>query len=73
MGAAGDLAALREAFGGVVVGPGDAGYDAARVVQGGAIARVPDDATAFSGRSGSAWIGAEVFWEDPADDDASIS
>jgi hypothetical protein len=41
--------------------------------QGGAIARVPDDATAFSGRSGAAWIGAEVLWEDPADDDEFVS
>jgi FAD/FMN-containing dehydrogenase len=36
---------------------------------GGAIARVPDDATAFTGRSGAFWIAAETLWDDPARDD----
>ena len=36
---------------------------------GGAIARVPEDATAFTGRSGSFWLAAETLWDDPARDD----
>jgi FAD/FMN-containing dehydrogenase len=36
---------------------------------GGAIARVPEDATAFPGRQAPIWIGAEAVW-DVADDDA---
>ncbi len=36
---------------------------------GGAIARVPDDATAFTGRSGAFWLAAETLWDDPARDD----
>ncbi len=36
---------------------------------GGAIARVPDDATAFTGRSGAFWLAAETQWHDPARDD----
>jgi FAD/FMN-containing dehydrogenase len=30
-----------------------------------AIARVPEDATAFTGRSGAHWLAAEIFWDDP--------
>ena len=37
---------------------------------GGAIGRVPDDATAFAGRTAPYWIGAEATWDDPAEDDA---
>jgi FAD/FMN-containing dehydrogenase len=36
---------------------------------GGAIARVPDDATAFTGRSGAFWVAAETLWQDAARDD----
>ena len=36
---------------------------------GGAIARVPEDATAFTGRSGAFWVAAETQWHDPAKDD----
>jgi FAD/FMN-containing dehydrogenase len=37
---------------------------------GGAIATVPDDATAFTGRDASFWLAAEIEWDDPALDDA---
>jgi FAD/FMN-containing dehydrogenase len=37
---------------------------------GGAMATVPDDATAFTGRDASFWLGAEIEWDDPALDDA---
>jgi FAD/FMN-containing dehydrogenase len=40
--------------------------------QGGAIARVPDDAMAFHGRQAPFWLGVEAPWEDPALDDAHI-
>jgi FAD/FMN-containing dehydrogenase len=38
---------------------------------GGAIAAVPEDATAFTGRDAAFWIAAEAAWEDPALDEAS--
>jgi FAD/FMN-containing dehydrogenase len=38
--------------------------------QGGAIARVPEEATAFMGRHAAMWVGAEAMWEDPGQDDA---
>ena len=37
---------------------------------GGAMASVPDDATAFTGRDASFWLAAEIQWDDPALDDA---
>jgi hypothetical protein len=37
---------------------------------GGAVGRVPEDATAFAGRSAPFWIGAESMWDDPGADDA---
>ena len=37
--------------------------------QGGAMARVPVDSTAFTGRDAAFWIGLEAFWEEPARDD----
>jgi FAD/FMN-containing dehydrogenase len=30
---------------------------------------VPEDATAFTGRSGAFWLAAETLWDDPARDD----
>jgi FAD/FMN-containing dehydrogenase len=39
---------------------------------GGAIGRVPEGATAFTGRSAPYWIGAETVWDDPALDDAHV-
>jgi FAD/FMN-containing dehydrogenase len=40
--------------------------------QGGALARVPEDGTAFPGRSAPYWIGAETQWDDPGLDGAHI-
>lgn len=37
---------------------------------GGAIARVPEDATAFTGRGAMFWVAAEALWADPALDEA---
>jgi hypothetical protein len=37
---------------------------------GGALGRVPEEATAFAGRSAPVWIGAESMWDDPAQDRA---
>ena len=37
---------------------------------GGAVGRVPEDATAFQGRSAPFWVGTETMWDDPADDQA---
>ncbi len=42
-------------------------------LNGGAIARVADDATAFSGRDGLYVLNPESNWEDPADDDANVA
>ena len=39
---------------------------------GGAVARVPEEATAFAGRSAPYWIGAETEWHDPSLDAAHI-
>jgi FAD/FMN-containing dehydrogenase len=38
--------------------------------QGGAIARVPDDAMAFTGREAPFWLGVEAAWEEPSLDEA---
>jgi FAD/FMN-containing dehydrogenase len=40
--------------------------------QGGAIARVPSGAMAFTGREAAFWVGVESFWEDPARDEEYI-
>jgi FAD/FMN-containing dehydrogenase len=37
---------------------------------GGAVGRVPEEATAFQGRSAPFWVGTETMWDDPADDAA---
>ena len=37
---------------------------------GGAVGRVPEDATAFQGRSAPFWVGTETMWDEPADDRA---
>ena len=39
-------------------------------LQGGAIARVPEDAMAFTGRRAPYWLGVEAAWDGPALDDA---
>jgi FAD/FMN-containing dehydrogenase len=41
--------------------------------QGGAIARVPDEAMAFTGHKAALWVGAEALWQDPRQDDAHIA
>jgi FAD/FMN-containing dehydrogenase len=40
--------------------------------QGGATARAPEDAMAFTGRSAAFWLGAEAFWTDRKHDRAHI-
>jgi FAD/FMN-containing dehydrogenase len=40
---------------------------------GGAFARVPEDATAFSGRAAALWLITEAVWDDPAEDPARIA
>ena len=40
---------------------------------GGAIARVPSDAMAFTGRDAAYWLGVEELWEDPDLDEAHFS
>ena len=52
-------------------GPGDAGFAASG--QGGAITDLPDDATAFAGRSATLRTIAENVWEDPRDDEAAMA
>jgi FAD/FMN-containing dehydrogenase len=42
-------------------------------LQGGAIARVPDDAMAFTGRTAPFWLGVEAAWDDPSADDAHVA
>jgi hypothetical protein len=39
---------------------------------GGAVGRVPEEATAFPVRSAPFWIGAESMWDDPAQDAAHV-
>jgi hypothetical protein len=41
--------------------------------QGGAIASLPEDATAFAGREAAFWLGVENAWLDPARDGANIA
>jgi FAD/FMN-containing dehydrogenase len=55
----------------VEVAPGDDVFSV--WAQGGAMGRVPVDATAFTGRQAPFWIGAETMWDDPALDDAHIA
>lgn len=42
------------------------------MTQGGAVARVPADATAFTGRDAAFWCGVETVWDEPGRDDAHI-
>ncbi len=35
---------------------------------GGAVGRIPEEATAFQGRAAPFWVGTETMWDDPADD-----
>jgi len=40
---------------------------------GGAFGRVPEDATAFSGRGATLWLITEAVWDDPTEDPARIA
>jgi FAD/FMN-containing dehydrogenase len=40
---------------------------------GGAFGRVPEDATAFSGRDAALWLITEAVWDDPAEDPARVA
>jgi FAD/FMN-containing dehydrogenase len=51
-------------------GPGDPGFTAS--AQGGAIADLPESATAFAGRTAAFRTIAECAWEDPQDDDRAM-
>ena len=51
-------------------GPGDPGFTAS--AQGGAIADLPDSATAFAGRTATFRTIAECAWENPEDDDRAM-
>jgi FAD/FMN-containing dehydrogenase len=42
-------------------------------LNGGAMARIADEATAFSGRDGRYVVNPEANWEDPAEDDVNIA
>lgn len=53
------------------VARGPAGGSFGITVQGGAIARVPEDATAFTGREARFDLSAGTGWDDPADDDVN--
>jgi hypothetical protein len=52
------------------VAAGPAGGDFSVTVQGGAIARVAEDATAFAGRAARFDLSANANWDDAGDDDA---
>ena len=51
------------------VAGGPAGGSFSVTAQGGAIARVPEDAMAFAGRAARFDLSADASWQDPADDD----
>jgi FAD/FMN-containing dehydrogenase len=43
------------------------------ITMGGAVARIPEEATAFSGRSANWWLTTEALWHDPEDDEAHFA
>jgi FAD/FMN-containing dehydrogenase len=51
--------------------PGDCSFSIG--AWGRAIARVPDDAMAYTGRDAAFWISAEAVWEDPTGDEAHVA
>ena len=53
------------------VAGGPSGGSFGITVQGGAIGRIAEDATAFSGREARFDLSADTGWDDPADDDAN--
>jgi FAD/FMN-containing dehydrogenase len=54
----------------VAIAPGDSSFSITAL--GGAIGRVPEDATAFAGRAAAYDLSADSDWTDAADDDANI-
>ena len=50
--------------------PGGASFSI--TAQGGAIARIPDDATAFTGRAAAIDVSADSDWENPSEDEANL-
>jgi FAD/FMN-containing dehydrogenase len=50
--------------------PAGAGGEFSLWSWGGAISRIPDEATAFTGRDADFWLAAEIQWDDPALDEA---
>jgi FAD/FMN-containing dehydrogenase len=61
--------ALDDLVGLAATGPAGASFSA--TAQGGAIARVPEETTAFAGRAARFDLSADSNWEDKADDDAN--
>jgi FAD/FMN-containing dehydrogenase len=53
----------------VAAGPGESSFSV--TAQGGAIGRVPEDATAYTGRAARFDLSADSTWDDPALDDAN--
>ena len=62
--------ALDEVVDLVATGPGAASFSITAL--GGAIGRVPEDATAYAGRAAAFDLSADSDWKDPADDAANI-
>jgi FAD/FMN-containing dehydrogenase len=60
--------ALEELVDMIAVAPGEGTFSVTAL--GGAIGRVPEDATAFAGRASAFDLSADGTWTDPADDDA---
>jgi FAD/FMN-containing dehydrogenase len=63
-----DPAVLDDLLDLVAIAPGDGSFSVTAL--GGAIARQPDDATAYTGREAAFDMSADIAWEDPALDDA---
>jgi FAD/FMN-containing dehydrogenase len=63
--------ALEEIVELVATAPGDSSFSVTTL--GGAIARVPEDATAFAGRTATFDLSADSDWSDAADDAATIA
>ena len=62
--------ALEEILELIGTAPGEGSFSITAL--GGAIARVPEDATAYAGRAAAFDLSADANWTDPADDDALI-
>jgi hypothetical protein len=53
------------------IAPGEGSFGI--TAQGGAVGRVADDATAFTGRDARFEVSADIGWEDPAEDDRFVA